>query len=450
MLLQVLANIALPAIIQIVMAVVIIAASGDLQIAAVFVASFSLYGAIYYWATRRLVARQRKAADAAADLGATLTDGLLHPETSKYLNAEEALSERIGQQSGKTGAAWVKFYRERVRAQLLVTAVFAMTLAVTILLSLDSVRAGTLGVGGFVMITTYALQVVRPLETLGVIYRESLRGWVQLKEVLQLLSLEPERTGGAALPSGPLEIELDEVHLKYDGKEPTLLGCTLSVQAGKKVAIVGASGSGKSTIMRILAGLYSPEEGEIRIGGTSVSLIDRKLLRRRLGVVPQDTALFDGTIGWNIAVGCEGASTNDIARAAEQVGISAFINKLPEKYETPVGQRGLKLSGGERQRIGLARMALRYPGLIILDEPTSSLDTSTETEINSAIQKQFPDSTVITFSHRLYSIQNSEEILVLDQGRIQEKGTHRELLSRGGLYARMWNDQQTGNDPDAE
>ena len=380
------------------------------------------------------------------DASTKALDSLLNYETVKYFGNEEHESTRYDR-------ALARYERAAVRVQVSLNmlnlgqaAIVAIGLATIMLMAAASMRAGTMTIGKFVLINTYLIQLYQPLNFLGMVYMTIKQGLVDMEQMFNVLRVEQEvadKAGAVALAEhlsdGPAgEVRFENVRFGYRPNRTILKGIDLVVPAGRKMAIVGPTGAGKSTISRLLFRFYDVTGGRILIDGQDVRDVTQASLRAAIGVVPQDTVLFNDTIGYNIGYGRPGATQEEIEQAARLAQIHDFVQRLPEGYETRVGERGLKLSGGEKQRVAIARTILKDPRILILDEATSALDTRTEQEIQAALRAVARHRTTLVIAHRLSTVVDADEIVVLQDGQVAERGSHAGLLASGGLYARMW------------
>ncbi len=373
-------------------------------------------------------------------------DSLLNYETVKYFGNE-------GHEARRFDEAQSRYERAAVRTQVSLNmlnlgqaTIIAVALAVIMLMAAKEVAAGRLTVGKFVLVNTYLMQLYQPLNFLGFVYASLRQGVVDLEQMFNLLGRTQDisdRAGAALLPARLEEapaatLRFEDVCFGYRPDHQILHGVSFSVPAGGRVAIVGATGAGKSTISRLLFRFYDVSDGRVMVDGHDLRDYAQASLRAAIGVVPQDTVLFNDTIRYNIAYGRIGASQAEIEHAARLAQVHEFVLRLPDGYDTRVGERGLKLSGGEKQRVAIARTILKNPRILILDEATSALDTHTEQEIQAALRTVAAHRTTLVIAHRLSTVVDSDEILVLDEGRIIERGSHRSLLSLNGAYASMW------------
>jgi ATP-binding cassette subfamily B protein len=409
------------------------------------------YLSVFALGAKRLAKPSLAVAASGTDAHALLADCLLNHETVKYFAAERAISERFHASLMRAESAWARYYRELAVNGLSVATIFALSLGASLAFAASEVARGSMTLGDFVLINAYVLQLVRPIETLGTSLRSLSHVVGFLHNLLELFRERPEpaATMHAHVPaSTPGDLAFDSVSFSYRPERRILNRVSFTVPDGKTVAVVGLSGCGKSTLVRLLFRLYEPDSGTVRVAGRSISEMSLETLRGAIAVVPQDTVLFNDTIAYNIGVGRAGSTRAEIEHAAKLAHLGAFIASLPEGYETIVGERGLKLSGGEKQRVAIARAAIKRPRIFVFDEATSSLDTRTEREILANLLDLSRTTTTLIIAHRLSTVVRADEILVMHEGAIVERGRHLELMERNGRYAALWQAQQiaTGSD----
>ncbi len=430
-----------PTLIELLLVTAIIWHLFDWRFAAVtFTAVVSYVGFTMSFAGWRVRAR-RTMNENDNDASTKALDSLLNFETVKYFGNE-------AHEAARYDGALARYERAAVRVQVSLnmlnvgqTLIIAAGLTLIMLMAADGVRAGSMTVGRFVLVNTYLMQLYQPLGFLGFVYMTIKQGIVDAEQMFGLLEVGQEitdRPGARTLAAKAGELRFEGVHFGYRPDREILKGIDFVVPAGHKLAIVGPTGAGKSTISRLLFRFYDVTHGAITIDGQDIRDVTQESLRATIGVVPQDTVLFNDTIRYNIAYGRPGASQDEIEHAARLAQVHDFVVTLPDGYDTRVGERGLKLSGGEKQRVAIARTILKDPRILILDEATSALDTGTEQDIQTALRAVSRDRTTLVIAHRLSTVVDADEIIVLSEGRVAERGRHAALLARDGLYARMW------------
>jgi ATP-binding cassette subfamily B protein len=379
------------------------------------------------------------------DANTKAIDSLLNYETVKYFGAEKREAERYDRSMERYERNSVSSYVSLAVLNSGQGLIFSLGLMVVMILCIIGIRNGTNTIGDFVLVNAMMIQLYQPLNFMGMVYREIKQAVIDIEMMFNILGQNPEikdKPNAAPLQVAAGAIRFENVHFAYDPKRQILKGIDFEVPAGRTLAIVGPSGAGKSTISRLLFRFYEPQQGRITIDGQDISAITQVSLRDSIGMVPQDTVLFNDTIAYNIRYGRWNASDEEVAEAAKAAQIDDFIRSVPNGYKAQVGERGLKLSGGEKQRVAIARTILKGPPILILDEATSALDSFTEREIQTALDRVSQGRTTLVIAHRLSTIVNADEILVLDQGQIVERGRHDDLLAKGGVYQAMWNRQR--------
>ncbi|WP_079211576.1 ABCB family ABC transporter ATP-binding protein/permease [Brucella pituitosa] len=392
---------------------------------------------------------RREMNDSDTDANTKAIDSLLNFETVKYFGNETMEAKRFDASMARYEDAATKTWTSLGWLNFGQAVIFGVGMAIVMVMSAREVQAGTQSLGDFVFINAMLMQLSIPLNFIGFIYREIRQGLTDIEQMFDLLDVQQEvqdKPSAEPLDVDKGAIRFNDVHFAYDANRPILKGVSFEVPAGKTVAIVGPSGAGKSTISRLLFRFYDVQSGSVTIDGQDVRDVTQESLRKVIGMVPQDTVLFNDTIAYNIRYGRTDASDQEVEKAAEMAQISGFIKHLPEGYQAMVGERGLKLSGGEKQRVAIARTILKAPPILILDEATSALDTATEQEIQSALDIVSRGRTTLVIAHRLSTVIGADEIIVLKEGLIAERGTHRALLKQGGLYASMWNRQREADE----
>jgi ABC-type transport system involved in Fe-S cluster assembly fused permease/ATPase subunit len=378
------------------------------------------------------------------DANTKAIDSLLNYETVKYFGNEKHEERRYDASLARYEGAYIRSEVTLNALNMGQAAIIATGLTVVMVMAAQGVINGRMTVGDFVLVNTYLIQLYLPLNFLGFVYRELKQGLTDMEAMFTLMRQEREvadAPGAIALPPGPGALELDEVRFGYRPDRTILKGISVSIPPGKTLAIVGPTGAGKSTISRLLFRFYDAQSGQIRVDGHDIRTVTQESLRHAIGVVPQDTVLFNDTIRYNIAYGRPGATDAEVEQAAKLAQVHDFVLRLPDGYETRVGERGLKLSGGEKQRVAIARTILKDPRILILDEATSALDTRTEQDIQAALRGVSAGRTTLVIAHRLSTVVEADEIIVLQDGRIAERGSHTALMGEDGLYAQMWRRQ---------
>lgn len=415
----------------------------------VVLATVAVYVWFTFWASEQRIAIRRDMNESDTEAHSKAVDSLLNYETVKYFGNEELEARRFDSSMARYEKAAIRTYSSLGVLNTGQAVIFTIGTVICMILAARDVASGALTIGGFVMINAILMQLYLPLNFMGMVYREIKQGLIDIETMFALLN-EPaeivDRPGAKALDVKKGAIKFDHVSFAYDPERPILKDVSFEVPAGKMVAIVGPSGAGKSTISRILFRFYETTGGKVTIDGQNIADVTQRSLRAAIGMVPQDTVLFNDTIEYNIRYGKPDATEAQVREAARNAQIDSFIMTLPQGYDALVGERGLKLSGGEKQRVAIARTILKAPPILILDEATSALDSHTEKDIQDALERIARGRTSLVIAHRLTTVVQADNILVLDQGEIVEQGTHLELLARGGLYASLWTRQREADE----
>lgn len=438
-----------PLLLQLIMISVVLFFNFDVWYMVVVVVTIALYVWFTFAVTEWRVKIRKVMNDQDTDANQKAIDSLLNFETVKYFGAERWEAARYDGAMKQYETAAVRTNYSLAFLNFGQSLIITAGLVIVMVMAAMGAKAGNLTVGDFVMVNAYMIQITMPLNFLGTVYREIRQALIDMGGMFDLLEQPAEvvdKPGAAALKVTGGQVTLRDVHFGYDAARPILKGVDLDVLPGQTVAIVGSSGSGKSTIGRLLFRFYDVTGGAMLIDGQDVRDVTQESLHAQIGVVPQDTVLFNDTVHYNIAYGRPAASEAEIREAARAANIHDFIMSLPDGYDTTVGERGLKLSGGEKQRVGIARTLLKNPPILLLDEATSALDTDTEREIQRELRQMGQGRTVITIAHRLSTIQDADRIVVLEDGEIVETGTHDALLAQAGRYAHLWNRQSEEED----
>jgi len=438
-----------PLMLELLLVGIVLAAVFDWRYLAVVAGTVAAYVIFTFKITEWRVGIRREMNRQDTDANQKAIDSLLNFETVKYFGAE-------AREAGRYDDAMVGYEDAALRTQSSLAilnfgqaVLISGGLIAVMVMAARGVQAGTLTVGDFVMVNAYMIQITLPLNMLGMVYREIRQSLIDMAEMFALLDQPPEiadKPGAPALLAGPGRVEFRDVCFAYDAARPILRGIDFVAEPGQTVALVGPSGAGKSTIGRLLFRFYDVNAGAVRIDGQDVRDVTQDSLHGAIGIVPQDTVLFNDSLYYNIAYGRDDATRAEVEDAARAARLHGFIASLPEGYDTQVGERGLKLSGGEKQRVGIARTLLKNPPIVVLDEATSALDTQTESDIQASLRAMGAGRTVLTIAHRLSTVVDADLILVMEDGRIAERGRHGQLLAQGGRYAALWTRQARGDE----
>jgi ATP-binding cassette subfamily B protein len=434
-----------PTLVEIGMVMTIMLARYSGWFAAIIALTFLAYTGFTVTFTARRTIYQRRVNKLDSHAKSRLADSLINTDTIKYFTNESLESQRFHSIMLRWSEAAIRNQKALFILHVGQSAIIGTGVTAIMLLAGDSVSRGHMTVGDLVLINAYVLQVCLPLNALGFVYREVKDAWVNVERLFSLLREKPEieqKESQAPLHISGGEVVFEHVTFHYEEKRPILFDISFRIPSGKTFAVVGGSGSGKSTLARLLLRFYDPVAGRILIDGQDIAKVRPDSLRRAIGVVPQDTVLFNDSIAYNIAYGRVGATHEEVIAAANAAHIHEFIESLPQRYDTVVGERGVKLSGGERQRIAVARAMLKNPPILIFDEATSALDSNSEHAIQRELNRLSENRTTLIIAHRLSTIVDADEIVVLERGHIVERGSHTELLKQRGFYSRLWLLQQ--------
>jgi ATP-binding cassette subfamily B protein len=435
----------LPTLVEIALVIGILLVNYDAIFTLITLVTLAAYIVFTIQVTNWRTALRRRANELDSAANARAIDSLLNFETVKYFNNEEYEARRYDEQIRQWTRAQLKNQFSLSGLNIGQAAIIAVGVTAMMWQAAARVATGEMTIGDIVLVNAFLIQLYIPLNFLGVIYRELRQALTDIERMFGLMHEHKEiadAPDALELPRGPASVRFENVSFSYDAKRPILVDVDFEIPAGRTVAVVGHSGSGKSTLARLLYRFYDVQGGAIRINGYDVRALTQDSLRRAIGIVPQDTVLFNDTLYYNIQYGRPDASRDEVEAAARAAQLTDFIARLPDGFETRVGERGLKLSGGEKQRVAIARALLKNPAILIFDEATSALDSKTEKAIQAQLEQAAEGRTALVIAHRLSTVMNADEIIVLDQGRIVERGRHGALLARGGDYARMWALQQ--------
>jgi ATP-binding cassette subfamily B protein len=431
----------IPVVLEFSLVAAILLAKFDWRFAAVTFAAVAVYMTFTITITEWRMEIRRRANELDSKANTRAIDSLLNYETVKYFNNEEYEARRYDENLQKYESASVRNEASLGILNVGQSLIIAVAVTLLMILAAQGVVAKSLTLGDLVLVNGLLIQLYIPLNFLGMVYREIKQALADMDRMFRLLTEDREvadRPGAHELLAASAAVRFDNIDFSYEPRRQILFGVSFDIPAGSKVAVVGASGSGKSTLARLLFRFYDPSSGSITVNGEDIRDFTQASLRAAIGIVPQDTVLFNDTILYNIQYGRPSAAPEEVIDAAKAAHIHDFIERLPDKYETRVGERGLKLSGGEKQRVAIARAILKNPSILIFDEATSALDSETEKGIQAELDRIARGRTTLVIAHRLSTVMDADQILVLDQGRIVERGSHRELLVMEGVYAQMW------------
>ena len=435
----------IPVVLEFSLVAAVLVSRFDWRFAATTFGAVAIYITFTFMVSEWRMAIRRRANELDSSANTRAIDSLLNYETVKYFGNEDFEARRYDESLQRYERAAVKSEASLGLLNAGQSLVIAGALTALMVLTAEGVAKGAFTLGDLVLVNGLLIQLYIPLNFLGMVYREIKQSLIDMDRMFRLLSENREvrdREGAPALAAGPATVEFRSVEFSYEASRAILHEVSFTIPAGQRVAVVGHSGSGKSTLARLLYRFYDVSGGAILVNGTDIREVTQKSLRDAIGIVPQDTVLFNDTIRYNIPYGRPEATPEEVVEAARAAHIHDFIDSLPLKYESMVGERGLKLSGGEKQRVAIARAILKNPRILIFDEATSALDSRSERAIQEELERIAVGRTTLVIAHRLSTVMDADQILVLDHGRIVERGTHRELLDRGGEYARMWALQQ--------